>query len=208
MSRSNKETTKQSYEMTAKVFSQNVAHLAPSESIEKFIALLPPQPKIIDIGCGSGRDAKIFTEKGIDVLGVDFSSHLLEIAKEHAPLARFELMDIEKLDLPEASFDGVWAACSLLHISKQEFPSVLKQIHSLLKKEGSLYLTLKKGVGERLEKDTRYDGNPEKFWSYFEEDELRNLIQTAKFKILELTTVEKNDAYQTHQALRVFCRKY
>lgn len=206
-SMSNKEITKESYQLTAQAFAHNVADLAPIGSIEKFFGLLPPKAKIIDLGCGSGRDAKIFTTMGTNVLGIDYCSNLIEIAKAHAPLANFELMDIEMMNLPASSFDGAWSACSLGHISKKLLPHVLEKIHSLLKENGFFYLALKKGSGEKLEIDSRYNGDFKKFWSFYEEDELKNILQVAQFKILEFDTVEKNHLYQTHSAFRIFCQK-
>jgi SAM-dependent methyltransferase len=203
----NKETTKQGYQTTAEEFAGNVASLAPLASIEKFAKLLPEQAHIVDIGSGSGRDAKIFTSMGIDVLGIDFCPNLIDIAKKHAPLAKFQLMDIEMMNFPECSFDGAWAACSLLHVPKSAFPIVLKKIHAFLKKDGYFYLALKKGKGETLENDLRYEGNIKKFWAFYEEDELKKHLEIAHFKILECDLVETNDPYQTHDAFRVFCQK-
>jgi ubiquinone/menaquinone biosynthesis C-methylase UbiE len=204
---SNRETTKESYQATAKEYTDNVASLAPQESIKKFMTLLPPNAKIIDIGCASGRDAKIFNHLGVDVLGIDFCSNLIDMAKVHAPSVDFQLMDIENLNFPAASFEGAWAACALGHISKLALPDVLKKIHAILKEKGYFYLTLKKGVGETIEKDVRYNGNIQKFWSYYEEEELKDILQTAHFKILEFDTIEKTHPYQTHSALRGFCQK-
>lgn len=203
----NKEITKESYQATAQQFARNVANLAPLGSIEKFIKLLPLKAKIIDLGCGSGRDAKIFTSMGANFLGIDYCSNLIDIAKSHAPLANFKLMDIETMSFPASSFDGVWSACSLAHISKQLFPDVLKKIHFMLKERGYFYLALKKGSGEILEHDSRYDGNSKKFWSFYEEDELKSILQMAQFNIFEFDIVEKNHSYQTHPAFRVFCQK-
>lgn len=202
-----KETTKASYEATAKAFTANVSMLAPVESIEKFISLLKPNAKIIDIGCGSGRDAKIFTEAGADVLGIDFCANLIAIAKDHSPAANFKLMDIEAINLPAATFDGAWAACSLGHIPKNKILIVLKQIHALLKAQGYFYLALKQGIGESIEQDTRYDGNPQKFWAFYQEKELKNYLETAGFKILDFSLVEKQYDYQTQSAFRIFCQK-
>lgn len=201
------EATKASYQATAQAFANNVADLAPLESIEKFITLLPSHPTMIDLGCGSGRDAKLFSEKGADVLGIDFSSNLLDIAKTHAPNAKFALMDIEAMHFPNNSFDGAWSACSLSHLSKEKLPDVLANIHALLKTNGIFYLALKKGSGETFEIDNRYEGNHKKFWSFYEEAELKNILQAAQFKILDFATVEKNSDYQTHTAFRVFCQK-
>ncbi len=203
-----KTATQASYQATAEEFARNVADLAPMESIQKFAGLLPPKAKIIDIGCGSGRDAKIFTEMGLSVLGVDFCENLIDIAKNNAPLAKFEVLDIETATFAPASFDGVWACCSLLHIPKKTLPDVLKKIYSMLKEGGCFYIALKKGSGETLEKDSRYEGGDFiKFWSFFEEKELQELLKTAKFKVLDCATVHKEGKYQTHPGVRVFCQK-
>lgn len=202
-----KETTKQSYELTAAEFTKNVADLAPTESIIKFIKMLPPQSKIIDLGCGSGRDAKIFTNNGVDVIGIDYCSSLINIAKANAPLAEFKLLDIEEMHFPAGSFDGVWSACSLAHIPKEKFTDVLKNINSILKNNGHFYLALKKGSGESLESDARYEGDIKKFWAFYEEEELKNLLKSANFEILEFDTIIKNHPYLTHHAFRIFCKK-
>jgi len=202
-----KEITQASYQATAKEFAQNVVNLAPTESIQKFTELLSTKAKIIDIGCGSGRDAKIFTAAAVDVLGIDFCPNLIEIAKTHAPLARFQLMDIEMMNLPSSTFDGAWSVCSLGHVPKNKLLNVLKQIYTSLKEQGYFYLALKHGVGEVLEKDSRYDGNHQKFWSFFEENELKNFLEKAGFKILDFKLIAKEYAYHTQSAFRVFCQK-
>lgn len=150
----------------------------------------------------------IFTEKGLSVLGIDFCQNLVDIAKTHAPLAEFQLLDIETAIFTPASFDGVWAGCSLSHIPKKVLPDVLKNIYFTLKEDGYFYLTLKKGNGEILEKDLRYEGGDfVKFWSFFEEKELQEFVKSAKFKILECVTVHKEAKYQTHPCVRLFCQK-
>ncbi len=202
-----KNITKESYQVTSNQFADNVAGLAPIASIEKFLKLMPSNASIIDIGCGSGRDAKLFTEMGASVLGIDFSKNLVDIAQQTAPLASFQLMDIEAMDFSASSFNGVWAACSLGHISKNTLPMVFNKIHAILKDEGIFYLTLKEGRGEVLEQDVRYEGNIKKFVAYYQAEELEEVLQTAQFKILDLALVEKNHSYQTHSVFRVFCQK-
>lgn len=202
-----KKITRESYQATAAEFAQNVVNLAPTNSIQKFMSLLTVKPRIVDIGCGSGRDAKIFADMGAEVLGIDFCPSLLNIAKNYASEASFKLMDIEAMDLPPSSFDGVWAVCSLGHIPKSLFPSVLKNIHTILNKNGYLHLALKKGLGEGMEADTRYAGNPEKFWSFFEENELKAFIKEAGFEITDFKLAPKEDSYQTGAAFSVFCQK-
>ncbi len=132
---------------------------------------------------------------------------MIAIARSQAPLAEFQVQDIENAVFPEQSFDGAWACCSLCHISKKALPQVLRTIHSLLKEGGCFYLTLKKGTGEVFERDRRYQADYHKFWAFFEEEELKQLVELAKFKIFECCTVHRESAYQTHDVVRIFCRK-
>lgn len=202
-----KEITKNSYERTAQDFADKVSALAPKESIERFTNNLPPNPKILDIGCGSGRDALLFSNKGASVVGIDFCPAMIEIAQKQAPLAEFHLMDMDALDFAKDSFDGVWAACSLNHLSKQALPQVLNSVYQLLKEKGCFYLTFKQGSGEVLEQYARYNGEIKKFWSFYEEEELLSLLEQASFKILSCDLIEKTHSYHTHAAFRIFCQK-
>lgn len=181
--------------------------LAPLESIGKMKNHLPKNAKLLDLGCGSGRDAKILSEMGIDVTGIDFCSSFIEIAKRKAPIAKFQLMDMEDLSFSDSFFDGVWAAMSLGHLPKKTLPSVLQKIYSTLKKDGTFYLTFPKGSKETFESDTRYEGNCVKFQAFYEIEEIEKILNSLHFKILESAVVEKKHPYQAHAAIRIFCKK-
>jgi SAM-dependent methyltransferase len=202
----NDEITKASYEKTAKQYADKVKNLAPLARIEKFCHFLPGKGRILDLGCGPGRDAKVFSDKGFDVVGVDFSERLLEIARKEAPLAQFHCLPMEEMVFPERSFDGIWANCSLLHIAKRNLPSLLTSIHGFLKKGGCFYLSLKKGSGEGVEKDVRYAGE-EKFWSYFEKEEIEKLLLDAGFSLWESEVVVPTDPYQNRLFIAVICKR-
>lgn len=131
---------------------------------------------------------------------------MIEIAKKQAPLAEFQVADIETITFPLSSFDGAWAGCIFSHTPKKILPQVLRNIHAALKLKGCFYLTVKKGIGEELQKDLRY-GNVEKFWSFFDQDEIVGYVETAQFKIIDCCTVEKKFAYQTHPSVRIFCQR-
>ena len=90
--------TQNSYESSAEEYAKNVHSSSSKEQGEKFQKMLPNHATILDVGCGSGRDAKIFSEKGLKVIGVDFSSKMIEVAKQTAPQAQFYKMNLE--DLP------------------------------------------------------------------------------------------------------------
>lgn len=78
--------TKESYNLTALKYAQKVQGLMPIQEMEKFINLLPSRAKILDIGSGPGRDAKVFGEKGLSVIGIDFSTSMIQPANDSTHL--------------------------------------------------------------------------------------------------------------------------
>src|SRR4051794_12076134 len=55
---------------------------------------------VVDLGCGTGILARVMTDAGFDVLGVDLSADMIAIAQEHAPAARFVVSSFVDVDLP------------------------------------------------------------------------------------------------------------
>lgn len=99
--------------------------------------------KILDCGCGSGRDTKYFIDQGYEVTAIDGSEELCKRASEltgiEAKIMLFQ--DIEYVN----EFDGVWACASLLHVPKTELLSVIKRITRALKNCGIFYVSFKYG---------------------------------------------------------------
>lgn len=195
--------TLNSYDECANEYAKSTEALHPHVQAKKFVKMLPKHAKILDIGCGPGRDAKVFEEQGLKVVGIDFSAKMIELAKQYTRQAEFHVMDIEKLAFPRDTFDGVWASASFLHISKKNILQVFENIHALLKREGIFYLSVKQGSGEMLAPDARYE-NRQKFWSFFEEEEIITLLKEAGFEVLEIAITEKRSSYQTHPMIYAF----
>jgi ubiquinone/menaquinone biosynthesis C-methylase UbiE len=199
--------TLNSYDVSASAYARNTADLHPREDAKQFIRSLPSHAKIIDIGCGPGRDAEIFSAAGIEVVGIDFSPKMIEAAKQNSPESTFYVMDIEKISFPAESFDGAWASCALLHIPKKSISAVLDKIHLILKPEGSFYLSVKQSdVSESFEEDSRYGGIT-KYWSFYEPNELTYLLLNSGFKVVDLKLEGKSVDYQTHQMIKIFAKK-
>lgn len=201
-----KEITRESYNRTSDAYTERVADLHPTEFAREFYHLMFPHAHILDLGCGSGRDAAIFVKDGYNVTGIDFSENMIIRAKENAPKGNFILMDIENIQFQNETFDGVWSSASLLHVPKGKILDVLKSVWKVLKPYGGFGIRLKDGEGERLEKDRRY-GNLEKFNSYYHLDELCSLLTAAGFRILSSTGEGFRTPYDTHIFISVLCVK-
>ncbi len=194
------------YNETAASYQGNTLKLLPEHKAIRFLSYLPPKAKILDIGCGPGRDAKYFTELGFNVTGLDISEKMIELAKREVPNADFMVMDIENLNFAKNQFDAAWASASLLHVPKDKIPAVLQSIHNILKDEGIFFIALRKGLGEEMLPDNRY-GGVEKFWVYFDEDELHDYLKKAGFEILESQTHDISTSYQTNPWISFIAKK-
>ncbi len=93
--------------------------------------------RILDIGCGSGRDSKYFAHKGYDVVAIDPSAKMCEQTRKFVQIPVYH-MKAEDLCFSN-EFDAVWACASLLHISKDMLEMVLRRIATALKGGGILY---------------------------------------------------------------------
>ena len=199
-------TTISSYDQTVNQYIQKVDDLHPLKESEKFITYLGNQKAILDIGCGPGRDAKIFSEKGLVVTGIDLSRNMIEAAIRRVKDASFKVMDMQKLEFEDRSFDGAWASACFLHIPKQDIASCLQEVHRVLKDQAVFYLSVKEGEGETLKADERY-GGVEKFWSFFQQTEIQTELSQAGFEVIESYIQEQHNSYATNPWIHIFCRK-
>ncbi len=199
-------TTIESYNKTVEEYIKNVDTLHQYEASGRFISLISEGSLILDLGCGPGRDAKIFADKGFRVIGIDLSEKMIDAAKSRVKNADFRNMNLKQLDFKDDYFDAVWASASFLHIPKKDIPKAVKEVHRVLKSGGIFYLSLKEGEGESFEPDKRYDG-AEKFWAYYTEEEIKKLLINEKFNVLEICVFKPENSYATHPWINVFCKK-
>lgn len=140
------------YQLHAQRFFSETVDVDMSELYRPFVAHLKPGARILDAGCGSGRDAKAFSEMGYEVEAFDASTKLVEMARQHTglPVKQMRFEDVTEVE----RYDGIWCCASLLHVPLAELPGVMTQLAKALKPGGVWYLSFKYGSGER-EKDGR-----------------------------------------------------
>jgi SAM-dependent methyltransferase len=141
------------YQDNAQTFFDGTVNVDMSSLYETFTRHLAPGARVLDAGCGSGRDAKAFMEMGYQVEAFDASSAMVEMAEEHTGLP-VRLMTFSDVDWKE-EFDGIWCCASLLHVPAAELPGVMQKLTGALKPGGVWYVSFKYGEGER-EMDGRW----------------------------------------------------
>ena len=156
------------YDKNADQFVQGTISVDFAVTQERFLAKLSIDACILDFGCGSGRDAKYFLDKGYLVEATDGSAELCKRASEYTGI-RVKQMLFEEID-ESKKYDGIWACSSILHLDKRALKNVLKKMAVALKANGVVYTSFKYGDFEG-ERNGRYftDFTLETFEKYMQE---------------------------------------
>ena len=138
--------TQRYYEENTKPFVESTLLVDMGGLYCEFLPYIPAGGHILDLGCGSGRDSRVFLDGDFLVTALDGSPALCKVAEQliGQPVLCMDFLDISF----EQEFDGVWACASLLHLASEQIPTVLNKIARALKSGGVLYLSFKKGCFE------------------------------------------------------------
>ncbi len=145
-------------------------------------------PKILDAGCGAGRDIEEFLKRGIQIDGVDFSKEAINKLKTKFPNGNFNVADIRETGLPSDFYNGIWACASILNLKKEDIPLAFNEFKRLLKTDGKLFISVKEGSEEKFV----IDKIGERLFSFFSEDELKRLAETSGFNVEKIEKIEDN----------------
>ena len=142
------------YDAHALEYCESTRHLDLHEVYDRFLKELASGAHILDAGCGSGRDTKIFLNRSYRVTAIEASTELARLASAFTN-HRSEILLFQNMEFHE-EFDGIWACASLLHVPKIEMKDVLERFVKALKPGGVFYISLKEGEGERVAPDGRF----------------------------------------------------
>ena len=120
--------------------------------IKNFIKLLPARAKILDLGCGPGRDVFLFNKFGYEAVGIDGSEGMVGQARKRFPKKTFIVMDVRDLKFPDETFDAVWSWSTLTHLGKVDKAIALREVCRVLKGGGLFTQMVWKGRGEFINK--------------------------------------------------------
>jgi 2-polyprenyl-3-methyl-5-hydroxy-6-metoxy-1,4-benzoquinol methylase len=135
------------YDENADRFFQDTVNADMGALQQRFTELLPAGGRVLDAGCGSGRDAKVFTEMGYDVVAFDASEQMVQRAQAHTGLEVLQ-MTFDNVEW-QTEFDGIWASASLLHVPRAQMVEVCRRLRDALVPGGVLYFSFKHGSAER-----------------------------------------------------------
>jgi SAM-dependent methyltransferase len=141
--------TLEHYSQRAEGFREGTQDHDVTQNMEALLASIEGDPpfRILDFGCGPGRDLASFTRQGHIATGLDGSAPFVAMARAASGCDVWQ-QDFLALDLPAGHFDGVFANASLFHVPTQELPRVLCELRATLKPGGVLFTSNPHGRNE------------------------------------------------------------
>ena len=105
----------------------------------------PPGARLLELGCGSGRDAAFMLENGFDVTASDGIQEMVDAAAACHPLLVGRLHHIrlpEDLTPALGIFDGVYTVATLMHLDRPAIQEVFARVRRMLVPGGHLFFSV------------------------------------------------------------------
>jgi SAM-dependent methyltransferase len=199
--------TVRAYDAHAEDYGANTVDLPAGmrSAIERFVGLVRPGARVLEIGSGSGRDARALEEQGVSVRRTDITPafvHLLRESGHEADVVDPLVDDLSDPAAPGTPYAGVWADASLLHVEREDLPRVLSRLADATAPGGTLFVSVKEGDGE----DWSVHGNvtAPRFFTYWREEPLRSALTGAGWRVAD---VERGQGSQGEGWLLMFAHR-
>ena len=177
------------YDTNAREFIESWLSADMHDQYKAFESLVHPGAKILDGGCGSGRDSLYFLQKGYVVDAFDPSDEMIKYASEFTGL-KVKKMKWEELDEKEA-YDAIWASASLYHVPRPDMAPTFKRIADALKSKGILFASFR-------DKENDFVDSEGRALTSFNKDTLTSFLSTlGLFDIVALS--ERKDSRKNKQ---------
>ncbi|HEY3729969.1 MAG TPA: class I SAM-dependent methyltransferase [Steroidobacteraceae bacterium] len=141
--------TLEHYNRTADQFRHSTWDHDVSQNIDALLRHIRASPpyRILDFGCGPGRDLCAIRARGHVAVGLDGAEQFVQMARSVSGCEVWH-QDFLRLALPAHYFDGIFANASLFHVPSLQLPRVLSELHATLKPGGVLFSSNPRGDNE------------------------------------------------------------
>ncbi len=179
-------THRATYDKIAARYAIVNAQMPPAvlDSAMQLLEMVGRAARILELGCGHGRDAAWFEAHGAEVVAADLSAGMLAEARLRVSGAVVQL-DMRALSFRGAVFDGAWSNAALLHLPKASVPDVLGEVRRILKPGGVFFVSIGVGAGEAWE-PVSYGQPVARFFSRYAPAEFGALIEGSGMQLLEV----------------------
>ena len=195
--RQKRNIVKNNYNAIARVYDENYGGIdSYTKYVREFLNKVD-RDRIVELGCGSGAMANYMYECGKQVIAVDFSTSLLNIARRKYPNVEFYEADICEY-IPAIKYDGLITKDVLFHLPTKDLERVLKNFKRILKTGGKycIIMDVSDNIGENIyteELDDRY----EIYYNYMPVDTIKDMLVQTGLKVDDVRLIDEFDNAST-----------
>lgn len=173
------------YEKNSQAYFSRTFTNLDGDAIREFTSRIPAGGKVLDAGCGSGRDLTAIHQLGFEVEGVDGSETLLSLARKELENTGIRLWkaDFLFLSLEKDRYEGVWANQILIHLPPEGCQRMMATFFLALKKGGVLFVSFEEGTGMVEDRTDDAEGPARAIYRY-SVDDVSSLVRQSGFQIL------------------------
>jgi 2-polyprenyl-3-methyl-5-hydroxy-6-metoxy-1,4-benzoquinol methylase len=181
--------TFETWNKLAQLYQDKFMHLALYNETYDYIcrAIQEPKARVLELGCGPGNITKYLLTKqpDWDILGLDISPNMIDLARRNNPEAKFEVMDVRDISSLKAQYDGIVCGFCLPYLAPEDGHKLILDCANLLHDQGILYLSFVEGDPANATCQVGSSGDKVYFLFYT----LENLRQQlTKYNFEELAT--------------------
>lgn len=162
----------------------------PKEELLRLV-LNEKKSTLLEIGAGTGKDSKYFSDNGLQVVAVDLSTEMVKHCKAKG-IEAYEL-DYANVSSLGRKFDCIWSMNSLLHLEKKELPGVLKVLDSVLNGDGLFYIGVYGGE-DKVEYISTEGYTIPRHFAFYSDESLKKIL-SAYFEIVSFKVIELDRPY-------------
>ena len=186
------------YNQNVEQFIQETGNVDFSAVQEAFLQYIPDGGLILDLGCGSGRDSKVFLDKGYRIVAVDGSEEMCKAASKY--IGESVIYSLFQNYQPIERFDGIWACASLLHLQEQDIIPIIRKLSDALRNDGAFYMSFKYGIKAEIRSG--------RYYTDFTEETLENLIhQIPGLSVVKMWFTQDVRTDNNTKWLNILCLK-
>lgn len=201
----------ESYDKTAQLYADTFFHELEKkpfdcEILKNFAKRFTQQHTIYDLGCGPGHVTRHLHEYGMNIIGLDLSDKMIEIAKSLNPHIDFIQGDLNDLKFDDSSIDGFIAFYSFIHISRVMISDVLSTCFNALKPKGLLLMSFHGGDGD-IHVDEFLGETVSVDATLYQAEEMKNVLIDIGFHIEFVKNREPYDFEFQKEKIYIQCLK-
>jgi len=154
-----------------------------AEWLAELTPLLPPESKVLELGCGCGLPVAQILSENFALTGVDISPVQIERARSYIPNAEFICADMTEFDFPAESFAAIVSLFAIIHVPLDEQPVLFAKLFEWLQPGGYLLATVGSGAWTGVEENWLDVSGATMFWSHADAKTYESWLKELGFKL-------------------------